>query len=383
MKHKVFISHSSKDKAIGEEVCRFLEANGISCWIAPRDVTPGKNYGAAIVDAIDECAVFVLILTSESNKSGQVVREVERAASSNSVIIPLRVEDVKPSRNLEFYISSSHWLDATDRPLAKHLSKLLEAIRNWDSGDEPTQVLRSIPVAPSISDRSSNRTLVILAAVIASVALVAVLFLFFRRTPSLATGPRSTSTPTGAVIAAPPVASPTLPPPASQAEVAASPSPLAISAPPVRPDAPIIQQVTASSVLAPETHRGELRHYEAKLAFDDDDTTAWVPVGNGVNQWITTKFKTPVSITSVSIYGGYGVDARRYDSNNRARAVRVSFRDGTSETLQLEDKMKLQRFELRRPVVTDSAKIEILAVYRGERHDETPISEIAFNRDAN
>jgi hypothetical protein len=52
MKRTVFISHSSKDKAIGNEICRFLEANGISCWIASRDVTPGKNYGAAIIDSI-------------------------------------------------------------------------------------------------------------------------------------------------------------------------------------------------------------------------------------------------------------------------------------------------------------------------------------------
>ena len=137
MKRTVFISHSSKDKAIGDEVCRFLEANGISCWIAPRDVTPGKNYGAAIVEAIDECAVFVLVLTSESNKSGQVVREVERAANANAVIIPLRAEAVQPSRDLEFYVSSSHWLDATEKPLAKHLGKLLDAIKNWKTDDEP------------------------------------------------------------------------------------------------------------------------------------------------------------------------------------------------------------------------------------------------------
>src|ERR1043166_4971834 len=112
MKHIVFISHSSVDRAIAEEVCAYLERNGVSCWIAPRDVMPGKNYGAAIVDAIDECSVFVLILTHESNKSGRVAREVERAASNNDVIIPFRVDPVQPSRNLEFYVSSAHWLDA-------------------------------------------------------------------------------------------------------------------------------------------------------------------------------------------------------------------------------------------------------------------------------
>jgi hypothetical protein len=92
-------------------------------------------------------------------------------------------------------------------------------------------------------------------------------------------------------------------------------------------------------------------------------------------------FKSPSSISSISVFGGYGVDARRYESNNRPRAVRVTFSSGNSETLRLEDKMKLQHFELPRPVLTDSVKIEIIAVYRSERHDSTAISEIIFNRD--
>ena len=378
---KVFISHSSKDKATGDEVCRFLEANGIWCWIAPRDVTPGKNYGVAIVDAIDECAVFVLILSSESNKSGQVVREVERAASSNSVIIPLRVEPVEPSRNLEFYVSSSHWLDATEKPLAQHLGKLLAAIRNWESGaetkSEPASPA-SAPVSSTPTPRSS-RPLLIAAAAIAAILLCA-LVVFFRSSESVqrhvtpAVTPSSISSPTSAPR------STSTPETLPNTEISIAPTPSLAQG---RAAAPIIQKITASSVLEPETHRGELRRYDAKLAFDNDETTAWVPTSNGVNQWIKADFKSPVAMTSVSIYGGYGVDARRYNANNRARSIRVNFSDASSETFSLEDKMKLQRFELRHPVVTYSAKIEILAVYRGERHDETAISEIAFNRDQN
>ena len=398
MKHTVFISHSSKDKAIGEEICRFLEGNGIPCWLAPRDVMPGKNYGAAIVDAIDECHIFVLILTGESNKSGQVVREVERAASNNSVIIPLRVEDVQPSRDLEFYVSSSQWLDAINKPLTKHLGHLLEAIRNW----EPANGTERKPIGPATAKTTappshvSDRQLIIIGGVIAGVILCGgIIYFAFRHSPSPAQ-PRAVSQETPALTPKP-TRSPVVPSPTplmQNTQSAISPSPP--SSPKLHPGAavglpasraapvgtPIIQQITASSKLAPEIHRGETRHYEADLAFDNDDTTAWVPKGTGVNQWIMAKFKAPVSITSVSIYGGYGVDARRYQANNRARGVRVTFSDGSAERFQLEDKMKLQRFELRRPVTSDWVKIEILTVYRGERHDETAISEIAFNRPA-
>ncbi len=40
MAHDVFISHSAKDKATADAVCAVLEAEGIRCWIAPRDVLP-------------------------------------------------------------------------------------------------------------------------------------------------------------------------------------------------------------------------------------------------------------------------------------------------------------------------------------------------------
>jgi hypothetical protein len=174
MKRTVFISHSSEDKATGDQICRYLEKHGVLCWIAPRDVTPGKNYGTAIIDAIDECKVFVLLLSSRSNKSGQVVREVERAASNNSIIIPFRVEDVKPSRDLEFYVSSAHWLDASTKPLEKHFGELLNAIKDWQrSGVAIEGAAGPTPPEPPSPSLPSRRFPTPLAAAIAAASLFA------------------------------------------------------------------------------------------------------------------------------------------------------------------------------------------------------------------
>ncbi len=43
MEHDVFISYAHEDKAIADAICAKLEENKIRCWIAPRDITPGKN----------------------------------------------------------------------------------------------------------------------------------------------------------------------------------------------------------------------------------------------------------------------------------------------------------------------------------------------------
>jgi hypothetical protein len=67
-----FISHASEDREIAERICRFLEERGIHCWVAPRDVRPGRRYGEEIVSAIETADAVVLLLTENANKSKQV-----------------------------------------------------------------------------------------------------------------------------------------------------------------------------------------------------------------------------------------------------------------------------------------------------------------------
>ena len=94
MAHDVFISYSSKDKPTADGACAVLEARGLRCWIAPRDILPGQDWGEAIVDAISASKVFVLVFSSHANASQQIKREVERAVHHALPIIPLRIEDV-------------------------------------------------------------------------------------------------------------------------------------------------------------------------------------------------------------------------------------------------------------------------------------------------
>jgi formylglycine-generating enzyme required for sulfatase activity len=128
MAHDVFISHSSKDKPLADAICAGLEARGIRCWIAPRDVRPGEEWTKAIVDAIASSKVFLLLLTDNSNKSTQAIKEVDCAEKHEKTIIPFRLEDIQPTGSMEYYLGSLHWLDALTRPLEKHIEKLADYI---------------------------------------------------------------------------------------------------------------------------------------------------------------------------------------------------------------------------------------------------------------
>jgi photosystem II stability/assembly factor-like uncharacterized protein len=137
MAHDVFISHSAKNKETADTVCAMLESNGIRCWIAPRDVTPGMEWGECIIEAIEQTRIMVLVFTAEANASPQIRREVERAVNRGVTILPLRVEDVAPGKALEYFIGNVHWLDALTPPLESHLARLAVTIQKLLSRMEP------------------------------------------------------------------------------------------------------------------------------------------------------------------------------------------------------------------------------------------------------
>jgi hypothetical protein len=122
--HDVFISYSSKDKTTADAICAVLERDGIRCWIAPRDVTPGHDWAESIIQAIHGSKAFILLFSGFSNTSGQIKREVERAADREIPIIPFRLDDIEPNESLEFFISTPHWMDAFTPPLEGHIKQL-------------------------------------------------------------------------------------------------------------------------------------------------------------------------------------------------------------------------------------------------------------------
>jgi len=128
MSHDIFISHSSEDKIIADSVTAALEQANIRCWIAPRDIRPGDSWGGAIVEAIESSRVMVVIFSANSNDSKQVMREVERAVQHDAVVVPFRIEDVQPTKDMEYFLSSTHWLDAMTPEMGEHLQKLSKTV---------------------------------------------------------------------------------------------------------------------------------------------------------------------------------------------------------------------------------------------------------------
>ncbi len=137
MSGQIFISHAVEDKDVGEVVCEMLEGAGWKCWIAPRNILPGGDWGEAIIDAINQSRLMVLVYSESACNSVQVKREVERGVSKGVTILPFRIENTPVSKSLEYYLATAVWLDASSTPVAPHLELLKQTVSRLIGPPQP------------------------------------------------------------------------------------------------------------------------------------------------------------------------------------------------------------------------------------------------------
>ena len=123
----VFISHSSQNKQLANEICQMLEGHNFKCWIAPRNIRPGESYPKGIMNGITNSKMMVLVFTRDANDSGPVANEIENACNMKKVIIPFIAENVQMNDDLKYYLQRTHHLIAYPNP-KEHFDELVNAI---------------------------------------------------------------------------------------------------------------------------------------------------------------------------------------------------------------------------------------------------------------
>lgn len=116
MKYDVFISYSSKDQKVVEAMCAYLEQHKVRCFVAYRDIPKGVVWAKAIVDALDESKMMVVVFSEEFNLSDQVDREIELASEDRKPILTFRISDAMFKGAKKYYLKNINWIDAFPHP---------------------------------------------------------------------------------------------------------------------------------------------------------------------------------------------------------------------------------------------------------------------------
>jgi hypothetical protein len=169
----VFISYSSKDAALAEELDELLRGSGTDTWIAPREILGGAAFPERIVDGITRTSALVVLVTASAAASRHVSLELNLAISLGKRILPLRIDKIAPSGNLQYLLALSQWLDV-ERPLAGSADLLIaEVNRLLDDGRPvggPDTTLRG--PASSVAQLHAERDAMVLGQCLAMVALI-------------------------------------------------------------------------------------------------------------------------------------------------------------------------------------------------------------------
>ncbi len=145
----VFVSHSRRNAAEAEQLCAVLEGAGISCWIAPRDIPPGRTWPASIADAIASARLIAVLVSDAANASAEVAREVIAALDAHRPLVPIRLHDVTPAGNLGYLLAGVQWHDAfaAGGPDTTRIAQVVHALLD-DSGSERAPFVRATRAAP-------------------------------------------------------------------------------------------------------------------------------------------------------------------------------------------------------------------------------------------
>lgn len=156
----VFISYSSSDREIVNHIIHILDSMGVSYWIAPEMIPVGSNYAREIPKAIQNCKVFLLMLSAKSQESIWVEKEIDSAICYKKSIIPFQIDETPLNDMFRFYLNNVQMIPYSKEKkqgiaaLKQQLSQLTEAT----DVDEPKRTDLQINVKSSVKPVSDKET---------------------------------------------------------------------------------------------------------------------------------------------------------------------------------------------------------------------------------
>ncbi len=137
----IFISYSRRDAKTVNRIVGAMEDSGMDVWIDQEDIKAGNTWRVQIVQAIDTCDAFVLMLSPNSAMSDNVRKEIDLAQDSGRTIFIMMLAPVKLPAEIRYQLAGLQYIDLSmvgfdkavgllNDALVKHQAKLKPAIES-------------------------------------------------------------------------------------------------------------------------------------------------------------------------------------------------------------------------------------------------------------
>lgn len=124
----VFISYSREDKDRVLEIASKLRGAGISVWIDQGGIDGAALWGEAIVNAIEQAKVMLLMLSESSARSHNVAKEVVLTSERKGHILPIVLEPTTLPPNLKYPLAGIQQIEYFAGDPAQNLEAILRSL---------------------------------------------------------------------------------------------------------------------------------------------------------------------------------------------------------------------------------------------------------------
>lgn len=137
----IFISYSSKNISYAQECKKVFEAQGISCWMAPDSIPPGKDFAEEITSALmsENCKGFLILLSEDSQNSRHVRREIGIADENSLPIFPVLLEGISLNETYRYLLTNVQFYRIQN--IAALIAPIKQLCYNEDSNEVKTKPL--------------------------------------------------------------------------------------------------------------------------------------------------------------------------------------------------------------------------------------------------
>ena len=128
---EVFTSYSRRDTELVDHVVEEMKESGLSVWIDREAIKAGNQWRVQIVQAIDTCDAFVLMLSPNSAASENVRKEIDLAQDSGRTIFAMLLEPVKLPAEIRYQLAGLQFVDAQMLGFEKAANQLITTIKEY------------------------------------------------------------------------------------------------------------------------------------------------------------------------------------------------------------------------------------------------------------
>lgn len=125
----IFVSYSRHDSEIVDHIVGKIEDAGISVWIDREDIKAGKTWRVQIVQAIDTCDAFVLMLSANSAASDNVRKEIDLAQDSGRSIFIMRLDSAELPAEVRYQLVGLQHIDLQNLGVDRGIHQLIDTLK--------------------------------------------------------------------------------------------------------------------------------------------------------------------------------------------------------------------------------------------------------------